>query len=391
MGSFQVKFQEQIDYLKQKTNLPTQSYRDITSRQHDRAFVVAGAMKADLLNDLHNAVNKAVADGQSFQDFQNNFDDIIGKHGWLNDEDGKYKAWRAKIIYQTNLKTSHAAGRYKQMTTPEMLKLRPYWRYRHNSIENPRILHEQWNNLVLLATDTFWKVNYTPNGYGCNCTIDAINERQLKAMGKTEPDQAPAFDGGERSDFNSTPGEAWFPDLNNYPEPIAKAFVQETMQDGVFDRFVEDTFEATEIIKTAVQLISAKGLKQAEVKKQLMQISTTEQYPIAVLNTEQQSLLGVTTQTLLFKQVDAVQQIYQSATGLVGNDLQKLFDDAFLIVRASATRIVVAVTLTRRNFIAEIEQTKTGLFLKSLNTATPKEINQLKSTGNVLFNRGQSS
>ena len=387
MASFQVQFQQQIDYLKQKTNLPTQSYKDITSRQHDRAFVVAGAMKADLLNDLHNAVNKAVADGQSFQAFQDSFDDIIGKHGWLNDEDEKYKAWRARIIYKTNLSTSHAAGRYKQMTTPEMLKLRPYWRYRHNSTEHPRILHKKWDNLVLLATDPFWKVNYTPNGYGCNCTIDAINERQLRAMGKTKPDDTPAFDGGERSDFNSAPGSAWFPDLDKYPEPIAKSFVNETMQDGVFDRFVEETFEATEAIKTATQSITAKALKQAEANKQLKKISTTEQYPVAVLNAQQQELLGIATQTLLFKQADAVQQIYQSATGLVGHDLQKLFDDAFLIVRTSASRIVVAVTLTRRNFIAEIEQSKTGLYLKSLNTASASEIKQAKSLGDVLFSK----
>lgn len=387
MSSFQVQFQEQIDYLKQKTNLPTQSYKDITSRQHDRAFVVAGAMKADLLNDLHNAVNKAVADGQSFQQFQDSFDDIIGKHGWLNDEDDKYKAWRAKMIYQTNLKTSHAAGRYQQMTSPEMVKLRPYWRYRHNTIENPRIQHEKWNNLVLPVDAAFWRVNFPPNGYGCNCTIEAINERQLRAMGKTKPDTEPAFDDGERSDFNSAPGAAWFPDLNKYPEPIAKEFVKETMQDGVFDRFVEDTFEAVELIKNTAKVVNTKLVKTAEIKKQLKNITTTEQYPVAVLNAQQQELLGISTQTLLFKQADAVQQIYQSATGLVGNDLQKLFDNAFLIVRASASRIVVAVTLTRRNFIAEIEQSKDGLFLKSLNTASPAEIKQAKSAGSVLFNK----
>lgn len=387
MSSFQVQFQEQIDYLKQKTNLPTQSYKDITSRQHDRAFVVAGAMKAELLNDLHNAVNKAVADGQSFQQFQDSFDDIIGKHGWLNDEDDKYKAWRAKMIYQTNLKTSHAAGRYQQMTSPEMVKLRPYWRYRHNTIENPRIQHEKWNNLVLPVDAVFWRVNFPPNGYGCNCTIEAINERQLRAMGKTKPDTEPAFDDGERSDFNSAPGAAWFPDLNKYPEPIAKEFVKETMQDGVFDRFVEDTFEAVELIKNTAKVVNTKLVKTAEIKKQLKNITTTEQYPVAVLNTKQQELLGISTQTLLFKQADAVQQIYQSATGLVGNDLQKLFDDAFLIVRTSASQILVAVTLTRRNFIAEIEQSKDGLFLKSLNTASTAEIKQAKASGSVLFNK----
>lgn len=385
MSDFQLQFQEQIDFLKQKINLPTQHYNEISSRQHDRAFVVAGAMKADLLNDLHNAVNKAVADGQSFKQFQDGFDDILGKYGWLNDEDEKYKAWRARIIYQTNLRTSHAAGRYKQMTTPEMLKLRPYWRYRHNSTEHPRILHKKWDNLVLLATDPFWKVNYTPNGYGCNCTIDSINERQLRAMGKTKPDDAPAFDDGERSDFNTAPGAAWFPDLNKYPKPIAKSFVQENMQDGVFDRFIESTFDETEIIKKSVQSINTKTLKQKEVNKQLRAISNTEQYPVAVLTASQQLLLNVNTQILLFKQSDAVQQIYKSVTGLVGNDLQRLLNDAFLIVRENDSKLLIAVTLTRRNFIAEIEQNKMGLFLKALNTASAIELAQLKNIGTVLF------
>lgn len=386
MSDFQLQFQEQIDYLKQKTNLPTERYNEISSRQHDRAFVVAGAMKADLLNDLHHAVNKAVADGQSFKQFQDGFDDILGKHGWLNDEDKSYKAWRAKIIYQTNLKTSHAAGRYKQMTDPEVLKRRPYWRYRHNTVENPRIQHEKWNNLILPADAQFWKINFPPNGYGCNCTIDAINERQLKAMGKTKPDEEPAFD-GNRTDFDSAPGAAWFPDLNKYPQAIAKSFVQETMQDGVFDRFVESTFDEIEIIKNSTQTMTAKALKQKEIEKQLRMISTTEQYPVAVLDTDQQKLLNATTQVLMFKQSDAVQQIYKSDTGVVGNDLQRLLNDAFLIVRESNARLLVAVTLTRRNFIAEIEQTQSGLFLKTLNTASRSEIIQVKKSGVVLLEK----
>ena len=45
--TFQLPFQEQIDFLKQKVRLPTLTHRDISSRGHDRAFVVAGAMKAD--------------------------------------------------------------------------------------------------------------------------------------------------------------------------------------------------------------------------------------------------------------------------------------------------------------------------------------------------------
>lgn len=39
---FLVPFQEAIDYHRQKIDLPTKGWRDISGRAHDRAFVVAG-------------------------------------------------------------------------------------------------------------------------------------------------------------------------------------------------------------------------------------------------------------------------------------------------------------------------------------------------------------
>lgn len=32
-------------------------------------------------------------------------------------------AWRTKVIYQTNMTTSYAAGRYQELTDPEFLAL----------------------------------------------------------------------------------------------------------------------------------------------------------------------------------------------------------------------------------------------------------------------------
>lgn len=394
MSSFQLQFQEQIDYLKQKVNLPTESYKEISSRQHDRAFVVAGAMKADLLTDLHNAVNKAVSEGQSFKQFQDGFDDIIGKHGWLNDTEKEYKAWRAKIIYQTNLRTSHAAGRYKQMTTPEMLKLRPYWRYRHNSTEHPRILHKKWDNLVLLATDPFWKVNYTPNGYGCNCTIDAINERQLKAMGKSKPDDPPAYDGAERADFNSAPGATWHPDLNKYPEPIAKAYVAENMRDGVFERWLQRIAVqvADEITKPEY-----KNLPKDQVIQKLRKLDQREQYPIAVIPDVFKKLLGVTTQVLMFSEYDAIKQAFsrlgdQNFSLEAYQDVQFILQDPNQIIRETKEgneQMTIWLQRGKKSYMAVLQQTKTGkgLFLKSFRLASgEREVKRaLQNNGGILL------
>lgn len=296
-------FQEQIDFLRQKVRVPTKRYDELTSQQHDKAFVVAGAMKADLLADLHNAVKKAIEDGQAFHQFQRNFDEILAKRGWLNDETKGYKAWRAKIIYQTNLRTSHMAGRYKQMTDPDVLKKRPYWRYKHNTVENPRIQHKHWDNLVLPADSPFWQRNYPPNGYGCRCTVEAINERQLKAMGKTKPDDLPKdyVSADPRNDFTGIVGETWFPDVNKYPHDLAKALVASNLHEGVFTRWLgkidknidELVFEVVPE-QSAMQVVNFAKItaKTAEVERLKMD-GKTERLSEAITADEWQQHYGV--------------------------------------------------------------------------------------------------
>ena len=58
---FGTPFQAQIDYLLQKLALPTLRWDDITGAAHDRAFVVAGASKADLVADLQQAMVRAAS------------------------------------------------------------------------------------------------------------------------------------------------------------------------------------------------------------------------------------------------------------------------------------------------------------------------------------------
>lgn len=114
-SAFNLPFAQQIDFFKQKVNLPTQSYKDLQAQQHDKAFVVAGAMKADLLTDLNEAVLKAIEDGESLGQFRQRFDEIVAKRGWTGWTGSDSKegiAWRTKVIYTTNLRTSHAAGRW---------------------------------------------------------------------------------------------------------------------------------------------------------------------------------------------------------------------------------------------------------------------------------------
>lgn len=197
-GDFHNPFAEAIDFLRQKIRIPTSGWRDLQKSGHDRGFAVAGATRDGLLADLMRAIDDAIAKGETLDQFRKKFDQAVAKHGWTGwtgegTEEGR--VWRTRVIYETNLRTAYAAGRYRQMKDPDVLKLWPYWMYKHADLrepERPRYEHaEIWNGLVLMHDDPWWDTHYPPNGWNCTCGVRNLTERMLKALGKSGPDKAP--------------------------------------------------------------------------------------------------------------------------------------------------------------------------------------------------------
>jgi len=176
-------FNEAIDYFRQKVKLPTRTWKDLWQGMHARSFVVAGAMKTELLEDLYAAVDKGVSEGTTLKEFRKDFDALVDRHGW------KYKGgkgWRTGVIFNTNLSTAYAAGQHAQMTDPAVMKARPYWRYVASSSRNPRPEHQAWYNTVLPADDPWWNTHRPPNGWGCKCGVVNHSAREVKRLKKEE-------------------------------------------------------------------------------------------------------------------------------------------------------------------------------------------------------------
>nr|WP_241699981.1 phage minor head protein [Tabrizicola sp. SY72] len=149
---------------------PTQKWDDVSPQFHDRGFMVAGATKAELLADLAKAVDKAIAEGRSLEEFRGDFRSIVEKngwHGWTGEGTTKGEAWRTRVIYRTNMATTYAAGRRAQLLAGNFA----FWVYRHGGSREPRILHLGWNGLALPPDHAFWATHSPPNGWGCSCYV----------------------------------------------------------------------------------------------------------------------------------------------------------------------------------------------------------------------------
>lgn len=157
---------------------PTQRWDDIQRSAHDRSFMVAGAMKADLLADLAGAVDKSISEGRGLEEFRKDFRDIVerhGWHGWTGEGTKKGEAWRTRVIYRTNASTSYAAGRMAQLLEGGFR----YWVYRHGGSLEPRLQHLGWDGLILPPGHAFWATHAPPNGWGCSCYV--LGARSIRA------------------------------------------------------------------------------------------------------------------------------------------------------------------------------------------------------------------
>lgn len=181
-------FDEAITFFRGKLKLPTKSWTDIWEGMHSRAFVIAGATKQELLTDFHAAIDKAISDGTTLEDFRKDFDNIVEKHGWT------YKGgrgWRTRVIYDTNIRQAYNAGREKQMQNPKLQKFRPYGIYKHGDSAVPRPEHLALNNTVLPLADPWWDTWTPSNGWGCTCKKYSASERDIKRMKLTVLKKAP--------------------------------------------------------------------------------------------------------------------------------------------------------------------------------------------------------
>jgi hypothetical protein len=185
--------EEAIEAFRRKGLQPSFSWQDVYAEEHARAFTVAKVAKLDILEDIHGAVDAAIAEGETFADFKRRLIPTLQEKGWwgrgrmVDPRDGEEKdvqlgsVRRLRTIYDTNLRTAHAAGRWEQVQ--RTAAQRPFLRYVHLDNGNPREQHKAWHGRVLPAEDPWWRTAFPPNGWGCHCSVQQLSARDLARYG----------------------------------------------------------------------------------------------------------------------------------------------------------------------------------------------------------------
>lgn len=177
-----------LKYFKSKKNQTSWNWYDIWQDCHKRAFTVAKAMNGHILQDIRTAVEKALENGKTFQQFKKELKPTLQKRGWWGqiitvDKEGNAEKvqlgsnYRLKTIYRVNMQTAYQTGRYQ--TQIENTDNRPYWQYVAVMDSSTRPEHAMLNGLVFRYDDPFWNSFYPPNGWNCRCRVVALSNRNI--------------------------------------------------------------------------------------------------------------------------------------------------------------------------------------------------------------------
>ncbi|BCZ13441.1 minor capsid protein [Acinetobacter baumannii] len=181
--------EDAISYLEKKGFKIGWDWHETLDNAHSKAFTVAKIARMDLLQDIRQSLITAMQKGQTLEQWKANITPTLQEKGWwgkktvINPEGREQEVQlgsprRLRTIYETNMQSAFAAGRYKAMLAGA--ETRPYWEWRHISISNPRKQHVALNGKIFSYDDPFWSVAYPPSEWGCKCRIIARSRREVE-------------------------------------------------------------------------------------------------------------------------------------------------------------------------------------------------------------------
>ncbi|MFJ1218940.1 phage head morphogenesis protein [Yersinia enterocolitica] len=297
--------EEAIKYFKSKGYVIGFDFHEVEAIAHARAFTVAGVLKLDVLKDIRDALQAALDNGDTYQEFTRKLQPILEAKGWIgkglvaDPETGELHGKqltprRLQTIFTTNIQSSYNAGRYVQQMAN--VANRPYLERVAVMDSHTRPKHAALNGFTAPADDPVWTYLYPPDGYGCRCRIRARSQSDVEKYGLTVQSSAGRLVEVEQEygqpgnliktmglkmpdgsiytadpGFGFNPGKvAWQPELEKYDYRAARQYVTGALTGPDFARGVAN----------------------------VSQLDAQQRYPLAVLSPAQVSTTGAERQTI---------------------------------------------------------------------------------------------
>lgn len=207
------RFEEAIRSFRKRVPITDAQWDRLTEAEREFAFKVSGVAQADLVTDAYEAIDRAIVDGTTLEDFKLEVGDAL-EAAW-----GGADPARLETIFRTNTQTAYNGGRHEVMSNPEVRKARPYLRFDGVDDARQTEICAALDGTIRPADDPFWDTHHPPLHFNCRSILTPLSAEEAGDEGvDEEPPEADADDGFGRV---PTVGGDWDPETSEYPPAIA--------------------------------------------------------------------------------------------------------------------------------------------------------------------------
>ncbi len=196
-GAFGLPPAETIEFFRAKGYRVQSRWDETWQQENGRAFTVTKMMNGALLEEVRRSLDRVLSQGGTFEQWKAAVIPQMQQAGWYGrvqdreitgvDHAVFIGERRLRTIYDTNLRTARAAGKWKRIQA--MKDVAPFLMYDAVNDRRTRPLHRVWGGLddgrpIILPVDhPAWSVYFPPCGWGCRCGVSQLSERVMQRRG----------------------------------------------------------------------------------------------------------------------------------------------------------------------------------------------------------------
>jgi SPP1 gp7 family putative phage head morphogenesis protein len=185
----------------------------------EKAFWIAGVEDQEVLDAIRKALERALEEGQTYEEFKKTIDGTLQALGVSGDS-----PYRLQTVFRTNMFSAYTAAQLAQVS--EVSDRFPLWRYVAILDARTRPLHRDLNGLIFPQGEG----PIPPIDYNCRCSMQMLHQLEIAREGitQTPADKVNSVLGGEtvlrldqKRDFNR-----WLSEKKGSMEGSIKSIVE---------------------------------------------------------------------------------------------------------------------------------------------------------------------
>lgn len=205
-------FEEAIEYWRSLDVVTKAQLETMSARARNRAWTMAGIAQLNLLRDIFEALDQAIANSESLEEFRARAPQMLSKQ-------------QADLAFRNAVQKAYNAGRWQQLKDPEARRMRPYLMFDAILDSRTSPICTARDRTIKPADDPYWVTNNPPLHHRCRSSLRSLNEEQAKRHGGVTADTEDQPAAGRGFGLAPDVEIPWQPNPGGYPPELWEEWI----------------------------------------------------------------------------------------------------------------------------------------------------------------------